>query len=304
MHPSKAPGVDGFTAGFDQRHWDLLGPDLCAAILGFLNGGEMPASINDTAITLIPNVRQPQSIKQYRPISLCTVLYKIATKTVANRMRPVLEYTISQEQRAFVPGRLISDNALVAFECIHSMKRKKRGKKGQCAVKLDMMKAYDMVEWPFVQAMMTKLGFPPRLVRVIMKCISSVKFSVKVNGVLLDSFSPSRGIRQGDPVSPYLFLLCSEGLTALLHHYNTGFIDRGVRVCNRSPWVSHLLFADDSLIFINANAASVTRLNDILTIYNEASGQKVNKDKSAIFFSPCTPDDHREAVKQVLNIQS
>jgi hypothetical protein len=184
------------------------------------------------------------------------------------------------------------------------MKRKNRGKKGQCAVKLDMMKAYDMVEWPFVQAMMTKLGFPPRLIRVIMKCISSVKFSVKVNGVLLESFSPSRGIRQGDPVSPYLFLLCSEGLTALLHHYNMGFIDRGVRVCNRSPWVSHLLFADDSLIFINANTASATRLNDILTIYNEASGQKVNKEKSAIFFTPCTLDDQREAVKQVLNIQS
>ena len=100
----------------------------------------MPEEINDTAITLIPKVRNPQSIKQYRPISLCTVLYKIATKSVANRMRPVLEYTISQEQSAFVPGRLISDNALVAFECVHAMKRKKKGKKGHCAVKLDMMK--------------------------------------------------------------------------------------------------------------------------------------------------------------------
>jgi hypothetical protein len=129
MHPSKAPGVDGFTAGFYQRHWELVGPELCAAVIGFLNGGDMPEEINDTAITLIPKVRNPQSIKQYRPISLCTVLYKIATKCVANRMRPVLEYTISQEQSAFVPGRLISDNALVAFECVHAMKRKKKGKR-------------------------------------------------------------------------------------------------------------------------------------------------------------------------------
>jgi hypothetical protein len=97
-------------------------------VIGFLNGGDMPEEINDTAITLIPKVRNPQSIKQYRPISLCTVLYKIATKCVANRMRPVLEYTISQEQSAFVTGRLISDNALVAFECVHAMKRKKKGK--------------------------------------------------------------------------------------------------------------------------------------------------------------------------------
>jgi hypothetical protein len=129
MHPSKAPGVDGFTAGFYQRHWELVGPELCAAVIGFLNGGDMPEEINDTAITLIPKVRNPQSIKQYRPISLCTVLYKIATKCVANRMRPVLDYTISQEQSAFVPGRLISDNALVAFECVHAMKRKKKGKR-------------------------------------------------------------------------------------------------------------------------------------------------------------------------------
>jgi hypothetical protein len=129
MHPSKAPGVDGFTAGFYQRHWNLVGPELCGAVLDFLNGGEMPKEINDTAITLIPKVRNPQSIKQYRPISLCTVLYKIATKTVANRMRHALEYTISQEQSAFVPGRLISDNALVAFECVHAMKRKKKGKR-------------------------------------------------------------------------------------------------------------------------------------------------------------------------------
>jgi hypothetical protein len=172
MHPSKAPGVDGFTAGFYQQHWELVGPELCAAVIGFLNGGDMPEEINDTAITLIPKVRNPQSIKQYRPISLCTVLYKIATKCVENRMRLVLEYTISQEQSVFVPGRLISDNALVAFECVHAMKRKKKGKRGHCAVKLDMMKAYDRVEWPFVEAILSKLGFPPHLVQLIMKCVS------------------------------------------------------------------------------------------------------------------------------------
>lgn len=122
-------------------------------------------------------------------------------------MRPVLEYTISQEQSAFVLGRLISDNALVAFECAHAMKRKKKGKKGHCAVKLDMMKAYDRVEWPFVESILTKLGFPPRLVQIIMKCVSTVRFSVKVNGGLLEPFTPSRGIRQGDPMSPYLFLV-------------------------------------------------------------------------------------------------
>jgi hypothetical protein len=217
-------------------------------------------------------------------------------------MRPVLEEVISVEQSAFVPGCLITDNALVAFECIHSMKRKKKGKKGQCAVKLDMMKAYDRVEWPFLQAILQKLGFPPRLVELIMQCVSSVQFSVKVNGNLLQPFVPSRGIRQGDPISPYLFLLCGEGLTALLNHYNHGYVDRGMRVCNRSPWITHLLFADDSLILINASVASASRLNAILEIYNAGSGQLVSRSKSSIFFSPNIPDLVREAVKQELDI--
>jgi hypothetical protein len=112
-------------------------------------------------------------------------------------MRHVLEYTIIQEQSVFVPGRLLSENALVAFECIHSMKMKKRGKKGHCAVKLNMMKAYDRVEWPFIEAILPKLGLPPQLVHTIFKCVSSVRFSVKVNGSLLDPFTHSRGVLQG-----------------------------------------------------------------------------------------------------------
>jgi hypothetical protein len=127
------------------RHWDILGDDVCKAVVGFLNGGELPDSTNDTTITLIPKVPSPQSIKQYRMISLCNVLYKIGTKAIANNTRPVLHYTISQKQSAFVPGRLITDNALVAFKSIHAMKRKEKGKKGHCAVKVDMMKAYTIV---------------------------------------------------------------------------------------------------------------------------------------------------------------
>jgi hypothetical protein len=165
-----------------------------------------------------------------------------------------------------------------------------------------MMKAYDRVEWPFLQAIMQKLGFPPRIVGLVMQCVRSVQFSVKVNGNLLEPFNPSRGLRQGDPMSPYLFLLCGEGLSALLNFYNNGYIDRGMRVSNRAPWITHLLFADDSLIFISANVASATRLNEILNIYNQASGQQVNRNKSSIYFSPCTSDTVRTEVKQVLDI--
>jgi hypothetical protein len=144
-----------------------------------------------------------------------------------------------------------------------------------CAIKLDMMKAYDRIEWPFLEAMLLKIGFPITLMRLIMKCVRSVRFSVKVNGEIQDQFQPTRGLRQGDPMSPYLFLLCAEGLSALLNFYSNGFIDRGIRVCHRAPWISHLLFADDSLISIGATVQSAARLNEILNLYHQASGQLV-----------------------------
>uniref|UniRef100_A0A8R7PG21 Reverse transcriptase domain-containing protein n=1 Tax=Triticum urartu TaxID=4572 RepID=A0A8R7PG21_TRIUA len=165
-----------------------------------------------------------------------------------------------------------------------------------------MMKAYDRVEWHFLEAILTKLGFNMVFVRLIMKCVSSVRFSVRVNGELLPFFTPSRGLRQGDPASPFLFLLCAEGFSSLLKFYNNGHIDRGIRVSYRSPWVSHLLFVDDSLIFITATTQSAERLNDILRIYGEASGQCVNRTKSAIYFSSNMPAQLKQQLKSVLNI--
>lgn len=159
MAPSKAPSVDGFTAGFFQCHWSLLEKDLVAAVLDFLNGGELPVGINDTSITLIPKVWHPQFISQYRPISLCPVPYKIAAKAITNRLKDWMDLIVGEEQSAFVPGRLITDNILVAFESIHSMRRRKKGKNYLCAVKLDMMKAFDRVEWHYLEAILLKLGF-------------------------------------------------------------------------------------------------------------------------------------------------
>ena len=271
------------------------------AVLSFLNGGELPVGLNDTAITLIPKVRNPQYISQYRPISLCQVLYKVAAKSIANRMRGILDEVIGEEQSAFVPGRLITDNVLVAYESVHAMRKKKRCKKAFCAVKLDMMKAYDRVEWHYLEAMLLKLGFDGNFVKLIMKCVSSVRFVVKVNGELLPYFTPSRGLRQGDPMSPYLFLICGEGFTTLLNNYGT-HIDRGIRVSFRSPWVNHLLFADDSLIFMGACAESADRLVAILDIYADFSGQKVNKQKSSIYFSPNALQPVKDIVKNILGI--
>lgn len=129
MGPNKAPGEDGFTAGFFQRHWNLLKGKVGAAVVDFLNGGELPDSVNATVLVLIPKVANPQELTQFRPISLCNVLYKICSKTMANRLWAVIDDIISEEQSAFIPGRLITDNVVIAHECFHYL-RKKKGKAG------------------------------------------------------------------------------------------------------------------------------------------------------------------------------
>lgn len=223
-------------------------------------------------------------------------MYKVASKCTTNRVREFLGEIISEEQSAFIPGRLITDNVLIAYESIHAMRRRKKSKNYVCAVKLDMMKAYDRVEWHYVEAIMLRLGFSSSFVRLAMKCVTSVRFTVRVNGELLPYFTPSRGLRQGDPYSPYLFLLCAEGLTTLLKNLGGAQVDRGIRVSNNSPWVNHFLFADDSLIFMNAKEESAQRLNLVLRIYGDYFGQCVNREKSSIFFSPNTTDPVRQTL--------
>lgn len=301
MGPSKAPGPDGFAAGFFQRHWALVKDSVTSAVLGFLNGGDMSNVVNQTVLVLIPKVANPQELTQFRPIALCNVLYKICSKVMANRLRRVLDDIISEERSAFVPGRLITDNVLIAYECVHYL-RNKKGKKGACAVKLDMAKAYDRVEWEYLRAIMLALGFPVRWCELVMKCVTTVSFSVRVNGTLSPSFTPTRGIRQGDPISPYLFLLCA-GLTSMLKACGPARISRGVRVGIHAPWISHLLFADDSTIFMQADRRSADRLAGILEDYHRGSGQMVNKQKAAVFFSANSDMEMKQIVRASLMIE-
>jgi hypothetical protein len=172
--------------------------------------------LNMTHVALIPKVKQPTSVTEFRPISLCNVIYKLIFKVLANRLKIFLPHIIAPTQSAFIPGRLISDNVLAAYETLHTMHTGMKGKNGFMAMKLDISKAYDRVEWGFLEAVMKRMGFGERWIGLIMMCVKTVRYSVIVNGNPCGLITPSRGIRQGDPISPYLFLICAEALSSLI----------------------------------------------------------------------------------------
>ena len=160
MGPTKSPGPDGMNVLFYQNFWHIVGNGVTDAMLDFLHTGHMVPAINYTHIVLIPKVKKLEKMTDFRPISLCNVIYKIISKVLANRLKLILPQLISSTQSAFVPGRLITDNVLVAYETLHAMHIRKKGKKWALALKLAVSKAYDRVEWGFLKGMMIKLGFP------------------------------------------------------------------------------------------------------------------------------------------------
>jgi len=178
----KAPGPDGLHAIFFKRFWNMLGEDLEKEVLDAINSAGIPEGWNETTIVLIPKVDSPEKVTQFGPISLCNVVYKVISKILANRLKKILPYIVSYYQSAFVPGRLITDNILVAYESIHAIK-KKQGRRGLCAVKLDMHKAYDRVEWIYLKQIMLKMGFHPQWVDIIMSCVTTVKYNICFNGM-------------------------------------------------------------------------------------------------------------------------
>ena len=192
---------------------------------------------------------------------------------------------------------------LVAYETLHTMHARQKGKKGSLALKLDISKAYDRVKWQFLQKIMEKMGFPVMWIERVMSCVTTPSFSILVNGKPYGMVHLSRGIRQDGPLSPYLFLLCAEGFIALLAKAELKGRIRGVSICRGAPRVTNLLLADDSLMFCQATQNEGEAIMEIIQNYANASGQSINLEKSSIYFSTNTTGVQRQQMLQILGVR-
>ena len=300
----RAPGPDGFSAIFYHNYWEEIKPDVISEIIQFFDNGNLDSRLNHTHLCLIPKVYPPTGMTEFRPIALCNVAYKIISKVLVNRLKKHLSGLITENQAAFIPGRMITDNIILAHEVFHSLKVRKRQSKSYMAVKTDITKAYDRLEWNFLEETMRRMGFHDKWITWIMKCISSVTFSVLINGSPEGFITPQRGIRQGDPLSPYLFILCAEVLSHLMNQAQFSRRLLGVKISNQAPAINHLLFADDSLFFSLANARSGTQLKKILGLYEQVSGQAINLTKSSITFGSKVSQGVKTQMRNILGIHN
>uniref|UniRef100_A0A2N9EXD0 Reverse transcriptase domain-containing protein n=1 Tax=Fagus sylvatica TaxID=28930 RepID=A0A2N9EXD0_FAGSY len=280
MSGDKAPGPDGFTMAFYQACWGVVKTDVMRVMHYFHQYGTFAKSLNATFVVLIPKKAGAIQMKDFRPISLVGSMYKIISKVLANRLKGVLGGLLSQSQNAFIQGRQILDSVLIASECVDS--RVRDGTPGVLC-KLDLEKAYDHVNWDFLLALLHRCGFPETWRKWIYFCISTVRFSVMVNGSSCGFFESSRGLRQGDSLSPLLFVVVMEALNRLLMRAEEGHLLRGFEVQgrNNSPlMISNLLFADDTLIFCDADIEQIGYLKCTLLCFEAVSGLRVNLGKS------------------------
>jgi hypothetical protein len=215
MKSSKAPGPNGFSAGLFQKAWPIIGEDVIVAIKSFFVSGNLLKEVNATIITLVPKKQNPSSMGDFQPKSCCNVVYKCIMKILANRLLPGLDSIVSNNQMAFISHHNIPENVLLVQELVRDYHRDNGSPR--CTIKVDLMKAYDPVNWGFhLLRLLLCSGIPTHFVVWINECITNPQFSFAVNGTLVGYFEGKRGLRQGDPLSPYLFVIAMEVLYKLL----------------------------------------------------------------------------------------
>ncbi|CAH2936087.1 MAG: hypothetical protein CPSOU_6785 [uncultured Paraburkholderia sp.] len=287
----KSPGPDGFTAGFFKSAWHIVGEEITMAVQEFFATGKLLKQLNHTMVALIPKSKHANMLGDYRPISCCNVLYKLISKILASRFAQVLPNIIDEAQSAFVSDRSMIENIHLAQELMKGYNRKRISPR--CLIKVDFRKAYDSVDWQFLRQVLIGMRFPELFVTWTMECVTTASYSIRVNGDSYGFFPGRKGLRQGDPISPYLFVLCMEYFTRLMKRYTADHPFNYHPRCGNLK-ITHLSYADDLMIFTRGDAPSVKQVWDCLTEFGRMSGLEANNHKTHIFMAGIPTQDQQE----------
>ncbi|PKU80242.1 Putative ribonuclease H protein [Dendrobium catenatum] len=262
MNGDSVAGSDGFTTKFFQHSWNIIAEDFYVAVLDFFKGSPIPNFFSSTSVVLIPKSNEVNSWNEFRHISLCSVFYKLVSKILMNRLSLILPNIISPNQMGFVKGRAITDNILLAQE-----------------MKLDIAKAYNNINWNFIYSMLNMFGFDDHFISLIKVCIENPHFSIIVNGKSHGYFKASHGLRQGDPISPALFIIAAEFLSRGLSDLFSNNPNLYFKILGGFN-ISHFCFADDFIVFANASTNNIKKIMCFFKSFEEVSGLVFNKQKS------------------------
>ena len=285
LKAGKAPGPDGFTANFFQHFWELIKWEVWWVVEESRTLRWMYPAMNANFIALIPKTEDSNSLDKYRHIALCNIIYKIVSKVIALRLKPMLPLIISPEQSGYVEGRQITDGIILTHEIIHSLKQTK---KPGMLLKIDLSKAFDSISWEYLQKILKAFGFAPLWIRWINNLLSPSFFTILINGIPSPTFRPSRGIKQGDPLSPFLFVILAEGLGHSIKSTILSHKLRGLSI-HQAPAVSHQQFVDDNMLFSHPSVQEARTFKSILDSFTKASGALINNVKSQIFLFNTPP---------------
>eukprot|EP00253_Pinus_taeda_P035972 PITA_35972 len=280
MAQDKAPGPDGFIVTFYRTHWEIIKKDFVRMVKNFFSKSKLGNNIKSSHLALIPKDPNPQSFDRFRPISLCNVSYKIITKILASRIKNLLPSLISENQGGFFPKRHITDNVILIQEAIHnSINRKEKG----MIIKLDMANAFDRVNHQFLREVLEKFGVSSIFISRIMECISLPWTAPLINNRPSNFFISSRGLRQGCPLSPFLYIIMAETLSIHLEKLRRQKEITGISIARGTKEINHSLFADDTLLIGGASSLMARRFKKMLDLFLQVSGGKLNNNKCMLY---------------------
>lgn len=285
LNPNKAPGPDGLTSDFFKAAWDTLGEEVVSSTTQIFSSAFLPAATNSTILSLVPKFPGATKITDFRPISCLNTVYKVISRLLVARLKPILQDVILPCQTAFVKDRLLVENTVLASELVHGYHKNKGMKR--ITIKVDIAKAFDTLSWEFLFSCLESMNIPCHFLALLKACICKTSFMVGYNGTVNGYFKGRRGLRQGDPPSPYLFVIAMNCLSSMLKR---AAAQEGLLYypnCEKIK-LTHLAFADDLLIFIDGSLNSVQHVLKVLHEFEQRYGLKVSMQKTSFYASGLT----------------